>query len=170
MANYRADFRQYPEVKVDTKYGTLMLRFHDPEELADKRDQCERHVAYVYGDLTIRGVQISVSTWVYYARREYHKGVELQTPITIMDQDYRSQYNRVKGSFGTPTDASRRIIQDLIEDRIRTAYELNTDLVQEARVVRRYNEMVRAEVKRDEVKAALDAAELELLKTIDRLL
>lgn len=165
-----ADYRQYPEVNVSTKYGTLMLRFHDPEELADKRDQCERHVAYVYGDLTIRGVQISVSTWVYYARREYNKGVELHTPITIMDQDYRSQYNRVKGSFGTPTDASRRIIQDLIEDRIRTAYELNTDLVQEARVVRRYNEMVRAEVKRDEVKAALDAAELELLKTIDRLL
>jgi NACalpha-BTF3-like transcription factor len=30
--------------------------------------------------------------------------------------------------------------------------------------------MVRAEVKRDEAKAALDAAELELLKTIDRLL
>jgi hypothetical protein len=166
-----ADYMDYPEVKVDTKYGTLMLRFHDDEEKADKRDQCERHVAYVYGDLTIRGVQISVSTWVYYARREYHKGAELQTPITIMDQDYRSQYNRVKGSIGaTPTDASRRIIQDLIEDRIRTAYEMNPDLILEAKKVRRYNEMVRAEQFRDEAKAALDAAEQELLRTIDRLL
>lgn len=156
-----ADYRQYPQVNVNTKYGTLVLRIHDPEEYANKRDQCERHLGYVYGDITIRGVEISVSTWVYYSHRD--SGI-------VMDQDYRSQYNRVAKSCNTPTDASRRIIQDLIEDKVRTAYELNADLVQEARAVRRYNEMVRAEAKRDEAKKAYEDAELELLKAIDRLL
>jgi hypothetical protein len=153
--------KQYPAVNIATKYGALSLMFLDVTPGPDdaRKQQSDKHVAYLSGEVTIRGVPIRVSTRLYFATREYEGGVPLPKPIIVMDMDYRTSYNRRSDTNDALTPGARKTLGELVNGIVRSTYEANRLLVFEATRVRVWNDMCFAEDVRDRAYEAYMEAE-----------
>lgn len=150
-----------PTLDLVTKYGTLTIIFLDPA--ADTSDNGQvKEVAAVRGELTIRGETIKVSTRVGYAKEFYAAGKELESPRTVMREDYRSSYNRRGDGYSPLTPGQVKIVRGLVEDQIRTAYENNVPLQHEAKVWRAAYNLSRAEENVEDLERKLRIAQREV--------
>lgn len=162
---------EQPTLPVETKYGTLTLTFVDSVQPTKKPhsgwnapDPRTLHVARLDGEIASRGVHVRLSAYLYYAKRFYRKGVELEKHVIELDADYNSTYNR---RFSPETGCTlngdipagmRKLIEELYNGPVREAYEAHPELQHEAKRFRLWDEAQRALGVVTECKQKLDVA------------
>lgn len=155
-----------PTLDLPTKYGVLVLTFLDPSGVHRTNDRA-KHVLGVEGVLVINRVRVRVCMWTYYGPRFRLDGNELTEQGERMNNDYQRAYNRRVNElgqmmFGTALPPGvLRVLDDLVNGEIRTAYEAHPELQVEAQRARLAQAIDAAEADRDrkyeQYKASEDA-------------